>query len=196
VRKAGGDIIIEDLSHEKVTVDVIEGLIESHLPLDLVIVDYPALMVGDSPERRLEVGGVTRGLRRLASQFSLPLWGASQGNRYSFQAEDFGLGQVAEDFSQGGTADVVLCWVQSPEDKARRLGKMKVDATRGSSSNPVVMVRMDYDTMTMKEVAHRLEAPHVTKTKSPAKGGGRARRSASQGKGRSKPQRARKQVRS
>jgi len=152
VKKAKGGIIIQDLSHEVVTVSRVESLIRRYSPLDLVILDYPGLMFGNATERRFEIGNVTRDLRRLAHRMYVPMWGAAQGNRSTIDAEEYGMSGIAEDISQMFTCDLAVCAMQTDEEKSKGLMRLHVEATRGAAFNPTAFVRMGFDTMTMSPV--------------------------------------------
>lgn len=186
VRRAGGSIIIRDLSHETVTVPMVEALIRKHKPVDLVCIDYPALMFTKAAERRFEIGDTTRDLRKLARRLAVPIWGAGQGNRTTIDAEEYGLSGIAEDISQTFTCDAAICLMQTPEEKMKGIMRMGLLATRGSSDNPTAYVRMDFDRMTMspiREEDHATEAVEGPGYKSRSGHQGVARRSWQQRRG-------------
>lgn len=148
--RKGGSIRIQDLSHEEVSVDRIQNLVVMHKPLDLLVLDYADLMAaGNSIDRRGELGAIYRGLRRIASRERIPIWTASQGNRQTIGAESFGLEGIAEDISKVTTADVIVCCMQTPEEKMRGTMRLGLAGSRGLATNPEIPIRMDYRTMTM-----------------------------------------------
>jgi len=153
INRVGGSIIIQDLSHEAVAPSRLEALIERHLPLSLVVIDYADLMTGEKQkDPRYELREIYQAMRRLAADFALPIWTASQGNRSTMDSEDFGLGQIAEDITKVWTCDVGICAMQTREEKVRKRMRLKVDATRGSSRNSTAVIEMDYDTMSIREL--------------------------------------------
>lgn len=171
VQRSGGRLLIHDLSHESVSMQRLEGIIARYKPLDLVLVDYADLLgrtrVRD--ERRVMLGGIYKELRRLASAYDVPIWTASQTNREAMGLDDFGKEHIAEDISKIHTGDVVICLIQTPDEKAKGIMRLKVDKTREASWNPVVNVRMDYDRMTLTDVTKAVTKhkaggkKHVTK---------------------------------
>lgn len=147
VRRAHGEIVVCDLSHDKVTPDRVLNLISIHHP-QIVVVDYADLMVSyTSDDRRAVLGQNYRDLRRIAALRGVPIWTASQGTRDTIEAEEFGLAQTAEDITKTHTADVVLCLMQTPAQRQSHTGRVKVAATRGSAENPIVPVSVDWNIM-------------------------------------------------
>jgi len=150
VKKAGGKLFIHDVSHEHVTMQRLEGIIARYPHLDLLLVDYADLMgvVARKEEHRISLGGLYKGLRRLSSAYTVPAWTASQANRAAMGLEEFGGEHVAEDISKIHTGDVVICIMQTSDEKARGILRLKVDKTRESAYNPIVTVKMDWSRMT------------------------------------------------
>jgi hypothetical protein len=56
------------------------------------------------------------------------------------------LGQIAEDFSQGMTADVVLTYNCTPEERALGLARIYVAASREEEGEFTVLISQDYRT--------------------------------------------------
>lgn len=150
IRSCGGEILIIDLSGESVTPDRIQNLISLHGPVHLVLLDYADLMVSyTSEDRRSVLGQNYRELRQVAVRMAVPIWTASQGTRDTIEADEFGLQHMAEDITKSHTADVVICMMQSPEQRGRKIMRAKVAATRGSADNPIAVLRCDFNTMSL-----------------------------------------------
>ena len=156
VKKAGGQLLIQDLSHEKVSMQRIEGLIAKYSPLDLVTLDYADLLGRGQrkwkADPRVVVGDTYWELRRQGSAYDVPIWTASQGTRSTIGAEEFGKEDIAEDISKIHTGDVVICIMQTAEEKERGIQRWKLDKSRESAWNPTVTVRYDYERMTLSDV--------------------------------------------
>lgn len=187
VLEAQGGLLIHDLSHEHVSMRRLEGVIARQVPLDLVLVDYADLLgrASRSEDRRAALGDIYRELRRLASAYNVPIWTASQGNRFTMGAEDFGKEHVAEDISKIHTGDVVICLIQTPDEKEDGIMRMKVDKTRESAWNPVVTVRMDYNRMTLTDTTKAGGTDGDTQVEQSREGNGRKLDSSGKGKPRS-----------
>lgn len=199
VKKTGGQLLIQDLSHEKVSMQRIEGLIAKYSPLDLITLDYADLL-GKGQRKwqadpRVVVGEIYWELRRQASAYNVPIWTASQGTRATIGAEEFGKEDIAEDISKIHTGDVVICIMQTAEEKERGIQRWKLDKSRENPWNPVVTVRYDYERMTLSDVT-RATPTGVTKekaggtnvgSKARQKGKSRGRRLDSSGKRSSRP---------
>lgn len=160
-RKAKGTIVIQDLAREKVRPDRLQAIIEELMPLDLAIVDYPALMRDSEGRSALRdtavLGEITEDIRRLTNVFDIPVWAASQVHRSAYDVDDFDMGNLAMDFSQAFTCDVAVCYMQTLDMKIRGTAKMKLDAQRSSASNPIVPVRLDLSRMFLEEIQIREE---------------------------------------
>ena len=156
VKKAGGRLLIQDLSHEKVSMQRIEGLIAKYSPLDIITLDYADLLGRGQrkwkADPRVVLGDIYWELRRQGSAYDTPIWTASQGNRSTIGAEEFGKEDVAEDISKIHTGDVVICIMQTAEEKERGIQRWKLDKGRENPWNPVVTVRYDYERMTLSDV--------------------------------------------
>lgn len=191
VKKTGGQLLIQDLSHEKVSMQRIEGLIAKYSPLDLVTVDYADLLGRGQrkwkSDSRIVLGDIYWELRRQGSAYETPIWTASQGNRATIGAEEFGKEDVAEDISKIHTGDVVICIMQTAEEKERGIQRWKLDKGRENPWNPTVTVRMDYERMTRTDVTKEKAGGTDGSSKARQKGKSRGRRLDSSGKRSSRP---------
>lgn len=177
VKKAGGRLLIQDLSHEKVSMQRVEGIVAKHSPLDLCTIDY-ADLIGRGQRKwkadsRIVLGDIYWEIRRQGSAYDVPMWTASQGTRSTIGAEEFGMEDVAEDITKIHTGDAVICLMQSPLDKERGIQRWKLAKCRESPWNPVVSVKWDWERMTMKDVTKAGGRDGATKTESGRKGKGR-----------------------
>lgn len=108
LQASGGNITIRDYSHMQFSSRLLEAVIARN-PLDLVVLDYADLMVGDVQDEgayRLAVGEVYKGLRRIASATNTAIWTASQVNRLGLTAKGGHSGaNVTADISKMFTVD-------------------------------------------------------------------------------------------
>lgn len=116
IRKAGGNIVIRDCSHEKFTAQRLDNLLSRlEVAPDMIIVDYVGLMASDRniEGRRFEISDACKELRRIASDRGIPVWTASQSNRSSF-TEEVGPQHIAEDISIVQTCDLAIFLILTP----------------------------------------------------------------------------------
>jgi replicative DNA helicase len=119
---------------------------------DMVIVDHADLMYSPKgyKERRFELSSIISGLRRLANEFQVPVWTASQATREAGKAGKTRLWDIAEDIGKANWADLAITISQTDDEKTEGVMWLKVAKNRMGSSNPKVQVFVDYDTMTVK----------------------------------------------
>lgn len=189
VKRAGGQLLIQDLSHEKVSMQRVEGLIARYSPLDIVAVDYADLL-GRSRRKwqsdpRMVVGDIYWELRRQGSAYDTRVWTASQTHRAAIGAEEFGGEAVAEDISKMHTVDIAICIMQTKEEKERGIQRWKLDKGREEPDNPTVTIRYDYKRMTRTEVTKAGGTDGTTKAKQGRAGKGRKLDSTGKGRARS-----------
>lgn len=154
VRAAGGNLVIEDLSHERLTPLGLESRIEGLDPgPDLLVFDYGDLLRSDRhyEEGRYAIGDVYRELRRLASLFRIPIWTASQATREALRKGTFGTEETAEDISKIHTADYVVCLCQTPRQRTMSEMSLNLGKGRGKSHRPNVRMTTDWDRLQWRE---------------------------------------------
>jgi len=130
----------------------LERLRANKFYFDMVIVDHADLMYCSKQykERRYELSSIISGLRRLANEFNVPIWTASQATREAGKAGKTRLWDIAEDIGKANWADLAITLSQTDEEKDEGVMWLKVAKNRMGSTNPRVQVFVDLDTMTMK----------------------------------------------
>ncbi len=119
--------------------------LDSEFGLDLVIIDYLQLMVGDSrSENRVqEVSGISRGLKGLARELNLPVVAASQLSRAVEQRTDKHpvLADLRESGSLEQDADVVMFIYRdelyNPETEQQHIAEIMVSKHRNGPTGVV-----------------------------------------------------------
>jgi len=149
---AGGSLDIYDLTDEAVGTGYLRSMLKKldrRSSIDMVILDYVGLMARDRhPDQRFgELGNLVRKLRMIASKIGVPLWTAAQANREAILREQWGREMIAEDITLLHASDAVLCFNQTLVEKEARRGRILLEKTRRSSSNPLVNVAVDFDCM-------------------------------------------------
>lgn len=111
---------------------------------DIVLFDYPDLMQVDSTNQRLEVGGLFRSLRGIAVKRNHALVTPTQGNRQSAESRTTLDTHVAEDYSKIATADIVVTYSQTAEEKRLGLARLFVSNARADEDKFTVLITQNY----------------------------------------------------
>lgn len=130
----------------------LERLYSKGFHFDLLIVDHADLMYSQRQfkEKRHELSSIVAGLRRLGSEFGIPVWTASQATRKAGEAGKTRLWDIAEDIGKANWADLAITISQTDEEKEEGIAWLKIAKTRLDKGNPRIQVVIDYDTMSMK----------------------------------------------
>ena len=118
--------------------------------LGLVVVDYLQLMRGDGENRTQEVGSLSRGLKAIAKEFSVPVIAVAQINRAVESRGDKRpmLSDLRESGDIENDADTVLMIYREdyyqPDTPARGLAEVIIRKQRGG---PVGTVHMSFDAL-------------------------------------------------
>ena len=145
------NIIIKQFPTGQLTVNQLKAFLESledshkFIP-DLLIVDYADLMKTNTDNYRLDLASISKDLRGLAVERNIALATASQSNREGAKRGKIRATDVAEDFSKVATADCVLTYSQTEEEKAVDLARIFVAAARGDADKFEVIVTQNYTT--------------------------------------------------
>lgn len=111
---------------------------------DLVILDYPDLMALDANNVRHSTGQIYKDLRGLAVERNFALAAASQGNRTSSDAKLITDSMVAEDFSKIATADNVITYNQTAQEREAMLARLYVSNGRNDEDKIEVLITQNY----------------------------------------------------
>lgn len=158
-KKRGCDLTLKDLSMDRPTVADIRAIILNlqrirKRSFDTVIVDYgdlvkPTIKYKDS---RVGIEEVYEDLRRLAVEFKIPLYTASQSTRKSLNKYIVGMEDVAEAFGKVKVADVVPTLCQTPEEEEENLIRIFMAKSRKRKGHPIIRLEMDPDKMYLGEL--------------------------------------------
>lgn len=117
-----------------------------HVVPDVLVLDYADLMRLDSANLRLDTGVLYRELRGLAMERGIALVTASQSNRSSSGAKWVREDMVSEDWSKIATADCVLTYSQTSEERKLNLARIFVGAARSEEDKWALLVSQSYAT--------------------------------------------------
>ena len=112
---------------------------------DVLIIDYPDLMKLGTDNYRLELGGVFKDLRGIAVERNLILATATQSNRTGSTAKLLTDAHIAEDYSKIATADTVLTYSQTSQERELGLARIYASNTRvGEDDRFITLITQAY----------------------------------------------------
>ena len=113
---------------------------------DMIVLDYPDLMDIDGNNMRTDTGKIYKDLRGIAVERNCAMVVASQGNRMSSKAKVIDDSMVAEDYSKIATADTVLAFSQTPQEKPLGLARLFVSNCRNDEDKFQILITQSYPT--------------------------------------------------
>jgi hypothetical protein len=147
-----GRLLVQEYPTGTLTIPQINNLLD-HLERsekfkpDILILDYLNLMeIGDVRQHRLSLGRIGVALRGIAVQRKLAMVTATQTNRQSEKAKVVSGTHVAEDWSLLGTADTVVTYTQSPEEREGNIARIYIDAARNAPDKWIAQIGQSYAT--------------------------------------------------
>jgi replicative DNA helicase len=113
---------------------------------DVLLVDYANLMRLNIDHYRLELGNVYKDLRGLAVERNMMVLTAVQSNRMGAGADTVRDIHGSEDFSFSMTADNILTFSQTEEEKKLGLARLQAGASRTEADGIMVCISQQYAT--------------------------------------------------
>lgn len=110
---------------------------------DVIFIDYLQLIKPDSPRnnRYQEVGEISRGLKRIAMEFNIPLFALSQLNRASEQNKDkeptMSELREAGDLEQDAST-ILLIWTPNMDERSRKMIKVEKGRQTGNTKQELI----------------------------------------------------------
>lgn len=139
VSASGGSLVVQEFPPGNTTVDDLEESLrmrraEGVIPT-VVVVDYGDLLTTTDrhSKRHEELGNVYTDLRRLASNWKIPIWTASQARREALEKSVVTMADVGESFKKVQIADVVIALCGTEEERQNKLLRFYVAACRYAS---------------------------------------------------------------
>jgi hypothetical protein len=111
---------------------------------DMLIIDYPDLMKMDAKNIRTDTGIIYKELRGLFVRRNIAGVVASQGNRSSMNAKVVRDDQIAEDVSKIATADTVITYSQTEQEKKLGLARLFVSNVRNDEDKYMILISQCY----------------------------------------------------
>jgi replicative DNA helicase len=144
-----GKLIIKEYPTKSATTNTIRAhlsrLVKRGIHPGMVIVDYGDLLkpLMVRKEKRNELESIYEELRALSTEFSCPIWTASQTNRSGLNAEVITLEQISEAFNKCFVADFIFSVSRTVEDKQKNEGKIFIAKNRNGPDGIVFPIHMD-----------------------------------------------------
>lgn len=113
---------------------------------DIMIIDYPDLMKTEGKDERISLGKLFKEIRGIFVERNCAGAIVTQGNRQSSGAKTVTERHVAEDYSKIGSADTVLTYSQTAEEKQMGLARILVSNARDAEDSFIVLCSQQYTT--------------------------------------------------
>jgi replicative DNA helicase len=111
---------------------------------DLILVDYADNMKLNTDNYRLDLGALYKNLRRIAVERNCAVATASQSNRAGEDARFITLKHLGEDYSKAQTADVVISYNQTQQERELGLARLFVAKSRNDEAGGTVLIAQGY----------------------------------------------------
>ena len=151
-----GSLIVKEYPTKSASTNTIRAhlsrLIKRGITPGLVIVDYADLLkpVQARKEKRNELESIYEELRALSTEFSCPIWTASQTNRSGLSAEVITMEQISEAFNKCFVADFIFSVSRTIEDKQNNQGKIFIAKNRNGPDGMIYDLFMDTSNVKIK----------------------------------------------
>lgn len=145
------NLIVKSFPGRTLTMDKLRGyldnleLVERFIP-DLIILDYFGLVKTDANNHRITLGRTFEDFRGLLTERNIAGITPQQLSKKGAEAMMAGATQVAEDYSLIGTADTVVAYSSTEQERNRNLGRLFVDKSREEQDKFSVLLTQSYVT--------------------------------------------------
>jgi replicative DNA helicase len=149
IKDIEGKLIIKEYPTKSATTNTIKShltkLLKRGIKPGMIIVDYADLLrpVTVRKEKRTELESIYEDLRAISTEFSCPVWTASQTNRSGLSAEVITMEQISEAFNKCFVADFIFSVSRTVEDKQNNQGKMFIAKNRNGPDGMIYNIFMD-----------------------------------------------------
>lgn len=147
---AANNLIIKQFPAGQLTPRMLRGYLDTleqtmnFIP-DCLVIDYPDYMKIDPKNYRLEAADLHNEIRGIAVERNVPIFAASRSNREGAKAKLVTDIHSGEDYSRIFTADTVLTYSQTIQERELGLARIFVGATRvGERDRFVVLISQAY----------------------------------------------------
>jgi replicative DNA helicase len=143
----------EVLTKEMLSLYIKRKIMSSGMKPDVIIVDYADLMKSSvkNTERRSDLGLIYRQLKALASEFSCPVWTASQINRAGYDRAESDISNLSESWEKAMIADLVLVARQTKEEFTANKLRLYIGKNRSGAARMEIPCKISYRHMKIEE---------------------------------------------
>ena len=118
---------------------------------DLIVIDYADLLKMENLDSTYSSQANNyEQLRRLAGEWQIPIWTASQGNRGAVGAKIVDITHIAESYGKACVADVILSISRTNNDKVLDSGRVFLLKNRVGPDGLIFPASMDFSNATIK----------------------------------------------
>jgi replicative DNA helicase len=156
IKDIEGKLIVKEYPTKSASTNTIKShlnkLIKRGIKPGLIIVDYADLLkpVVVRKEKRNELESIYEELRGISTEFSCPIWTASQTNRSGLNAEVITMEQISEAFNKCFVADFIFSVSRTIEDKQNNQGKIFIAKNRNGPDGMIYDIFMDPSSASIK----------------------------------------------
>jgi len=149
IKDLEGSLIVKEYPTKSASVNTIKAhlnkLKKRGIDPGLIIVDYADLLkpIVVRKEKRAELESIYEDLRGMSTEFSCPIWTASQTNRSGLNAEVITMEQISEAFNKCFVADFIMSVSRTIEDKQNNTGKIFIAKNRNGPDGIIYDIFMD-----------------------------------------------------
>ena len=149
IKDIEGKLIVKEYPTKSASTNTIKShlnkLIKRGIKPGLIIVDYADLLrpVVVRKEKRNELESIYEELRGISTEYSCPIWTASQTNRSGLNAEVITMEQISEAFNKCFVADFIFSVSRTIEDKQNNQGKIFIAKNRNGPDGMIYDLFMD-----------------------------------------------------
>ena len=156
IKDIEGKLIVKEYPTKSASTNTIKShlnkLIKRGIKPGMIIVDYADLLkpVVVRKEKRNELESIYEELRGISTEFSCPIWTASQTNRSGLNAEVITMEQISEAFNKCFVADFIFSVSRTIEDKQNNQGKIFIAKNRNGPDGMIYNIFMDPSNASIK----------------------------------------------
>jgi replicative DNA helicase len=143
------NLVIKEFPTGSLTVNGLKAYLDmlenSGFVPDLLIVDYVDLMKLPSDDNyRIALGQIFKDTRGIAVESNMAVVTVSQSNRDGAKGKKVTGANVAEDWSKIGTADTIITYSQTDEERNMNLARIYVANARNDQDKITILISQNY----------------------------------------------------